>query len=82
MSIQTICRVIETGSVNQALRAYRTAKRIHLNMETFNEGTRATRRSFEQRLEDALRRRIHRSHANNKQQLKEEVDNVCLAYLS
>jgi len=82
MSITTICHVIERGTVNQAVRAYRTGKRMHLNMETMGEGTRLTRRTFEDKLEAALLRRINRSSLINKETLTERTDNVCLAYLS
>ena len=82
MSIQTICRVIETGSVNQSVRAYRTGKRIHLTMETLGEGTPSSRRNFEDRLEAALLRRIQRARMSVRNELERSTDDVCVSYLA
>ncbi len=80
--LQTICHVIERGNVNQAVRAYRTGRRLHSNMELFGEGTPQQRRTFEDKLEAALLRRIQKARHNHREALTERTSDVCLPYSS
>lgn len=82
MSINTLCQTIVSGTVNRAVRAYRTAKREHLTMELFGEGTRTARRNFEEKLEQALLRRLARSTAKNRTLIEKELNSDSLSDLT
>jgi hypothetical protein len=79
-NLETIICTIESASVNQALRAFRKGKKIHLHMELAGQGTAADRRSFETQLEDALARRKKFGCHNTRETIKEIEDDVCLSY--
>lgn len=80
MAVDDLIRTIERASVQQALRAFRKAKKIHLQMELDGEGTASQRRDFETKLEDALARRKKFGCHNTRETLKEIEDDVCLSY--
>lgn len=80
MAVSDLIRTIESASVNQALRAFRKGKKIHLHMELSGEGTASQRRDFETRLEDALARRKKSGCHNTRETIKEIEDDVCLSY--
>lgn len=82
MSINTLCQTIISGNVNRAVRAYRTAKREHLNMEIFGEGTRTERRNFEEKLEQALLRRLARSGPKTRTILEKGVEHASVSHLA
>lgn len=80
MAVSDLIRTIESASVNQALRAFRKGKKIHLHMELSGIGTAADRRGFETQLEDALARRKKSGCHNTRETIKEIEDDVCLSY--
>ena len=79
-SLSTLIRTIERAPINKALRAFRTAKKIHLQMEVSNEGDAANRRQFETQLDNALARRKQFGCHNTRETIKEIEDDVCLSY--
>lgn len=80
MAVSDLIHTIESASVNQALRAFRKGKKIHLHMELSNEGTASQRRNFETQLEDALARRKKFGCHNTRETIKEIEDDVCISY--
>lgn len=80
MAVSDLIRTIESASANQALRAYRKAKRLHLRMELSEEGTSVNRRNFETRLEEAIERRLKKGTHKTREFLREELDDVCISY--
>ena len=80
MAVSDLIRTIESASVNQALRAFRKGKKIHLHMELSGEGTAADRRGFETQLEDALARRKKFGCHNTRESIKEIEDDDCISF--
>ena len=79
-SLSTLVRTIESAPINKALRAFRTAKKIHLQMEVSNEGDAANRRHFETQLDDALARRKKFGTHDTREQIKEIEDDDCISF--
>ena len=80
MAVSDLIRTIESAPIHKALRAFRTAKKIHLQMEVSNEGDAANRRHFETQLDDALARRKKFGTHETREAIKEVENDVCISY--
>ena len=80
MAVSDLVNTIESASINQALRAFRKGKKIHLHMELAGQGTAADRRGFETQLEDALARRKKFGCHNTRESIKEIEDDDCISF--
>lgn len=79
-SLSTLIRTVERAPINKALRAFRTAKKIHLQMEVSNEGDAANRRHFETQLDNALARRKKFGTHDTRESIKEIEDDDCISF--
>lgn len=79
-SLSTLIRTVESAPINKALRAFRTAKKIHLQMEVSNEGDAANRRHFETQLDNALARRKKFGTHDTRESIKEIEDDDCISF--
>lgn len=79
-SLSTLFRTIECAPINKALRAFRKAKTLHLQMELTGESDAANRRSFETKLEDAIARRKKFGTHETREAIKEIEDDDCISF--